>query len=82
MHSHYNQKSAIKELNADSYKISNGTLVACFNSSYIPSTEPVPTVNPVLRFSCIEEALYQLVMVMQIKAAKDAGKDVYRNSRC
>ena len=67
-------KSAIKELNADSYKISNGTLVAA-STVVTPSTEPVPTVNPVKTVAL--KSVVSTGYGDAIKAAKDAGKDVY-----
>ena len=67
-------KSAIKELNADSYKISNGTLVAA-STVVTPSTKPVPTVNPVKTVAL--KSVVSTGYGDAIKAAKDAGKDVY-----
>ena len=67
-------KSAIKELNADSYKISNGTLVAA-STVVTPATEPVPTVNPVKTVAL--KSVVSTGYGDAIKAAKDAGKDVY-----
>ena len=67
-------KSAIKELNADSYKISNGTLVAA-STVVTPATEPVPTVNPVKTVEL--KSVVSTGYGDAIKAAKDAGKDVY-----
>ena len=67
-------KSAIKELNADSYKISNGTLVAA-STVVTPSTKPVPTVNPVKTVEL--KSVVSTGYGDAIKAAKDAGKDVY-----